>query len=162
MKKLANSVIICKKKTQNDNSTCHTHFVSFDVRNIVTNNLGSTCSLFMHGLICMCQYQNRPLGVFELFDNFVSEKYTSIMHVSSLVKVHQPILKFLLKFLSLLFFIWCWSLISEWYQNASFFVLLFSFHQDIDDLTLFCAQMLTVNVENSKRFCHHQIILHLK
>lgn len=90
MKKLANSVIICKKKTQNDNSTCHTHFVSFDVRNIVTNNLGSTCSLFMHGLICMCQYQNRPLGVFELFDNFVSENTHQLCLYHLLLKCINP------------------------------------------------------------------------
>lgn len=160
MKKLANSVIICKKKTQNDNSTCHTHFVSFDVRNIVTNNLGSTCSLFMHGLICMCQYQNRPLGVFELFDNFVSENTHQLCLYHLLLKCINPYWSFYWS--SCLCCFLCWSLISEWYQNASFFVLLFSFHQDIDDLTLFCAQMLTVNVENSKRFCHHQIILHLK
>lgn len=90
MKKLANSVIICKKKPQNDNSTCHTHFVSFDVRNIVTNNLGSTCSLFMHGLICMCQYQNRPLGVFELFDNFVSENTHQLCLYHLLLKCINP------------------------------------------------------------------------
>lgn len=121
MKKLANSVIIwwnyCSKKNQNDNSTCHTHFVSFDVRHIVTNNLGSTWSLFMHGLICMCQYQSLPLGVFELFDNFMFEiahqlcylfyhLLSSFIFVSSLVKVHQLILKFQLKFLSLLFFLY--------------------------------------------------------
>lgn len=92
MKKLANSVIICKKKTKNDNSTCHTHFVSFDVRHIVTNNLGSTWSLFMHGLICMCQYQNLPLGVFELFDNFMFEITHQLCylfyHLSSFIIFH--------------------------------------------------------------------------
>lgn len=73
----------------------------------------------MHGLICMCQYQNLPLGVFELFDNFMFEiahqlcylffiifhLLSSFIFVSSLVKVHQLILKFQLKLLSLLFFI---------------------------------------------------------
>lgn len=70
----------------------------------------------MHGLICMCQYQNLPLGVFELFDNFMFEithqlcylfyhLLSSFIFVSSLVKVHQLILKIQLKLLSLLFFI---------------------------------------------------------
>lgn len=100
---------------------------------IVTNNLGSTWSLFMHGLICMCQYQSLPLGFFELFDNFVFENTHQLCLYHLLLKCINPYWSFYWSScLCCFFLIWCWSLISVW--RASFFDLLFFFQQDIDDL----------------------------
>lgn len=84
-----------------------------------------------------------PFGVFWIIWKFRVWKYTSIMLVSSLVKVHQPILKFLLKFLSLLFF---YRMLIVNISMACFLLrsLIFLSTRHWRFNTLFCAQMLKI------------------